>query len=619
MPVRLHAPTPAYTGVGELDAVPALLRAGGPVLLGLEIEAGTTLLAHGGGPGGWAALVRGVGSRGRRRAAETTGAGALARQLGDTAREVTVLLGAESSVARATSRASARAAAAEWRDLDLAVAIAGEHAVRMLALARDLELPAVLVEEQPAVVPVGDDPVDDHGLLAEEQALDAAVPPFAVRMWARAATARAGIALPELLAATEHLVARCRIDTIADLGWGAEPAAVVVATEALAAAGLTFSVAGSAVAGSAVLGSAVEGSAVLGPSVLVEQERVTEALTLLAAEHPGCALLPDGGIVLDGSAVPRRGRRHGHPLAAFDRLDCTELGLATIGVHPDRALSALAHARVEAGDGALSADDLVATHPLAAACGALEFGLETPAVSVLPVSVTASARRYRIEGDAIRPPLRLAGLTDAEIERILGTRPFRSLDDFAARAAPARARMLRLAAEGALDPLLPGVERAAVLARVRALGSEPAPGDDAAPALFAGLDIPLPPPPPPPHAIESYRPMLDELEVLSAGSLVDARPGAEVLVAGLRIAGDRAPRGSTGLSVRLEDGSGVADCAFPADAQRAVGALLSSTRLMLVQGRTREGDDDHVRIEAENAWDLKRMWADWSAQRRRSA
>lgn len=597
--MRLHAGVAAYTGAASLDGMPAALRAGGPVLLGVDLGGGLTVLAHGGSARGWEALVSAVGFRGRRRAGERTVAAALARGLGDGAAAVTVVLGAEADVLTAGSHGAAEALAAEWRALDVVVAVdptAGAPAVRMLRRARRLGLDVVVVEPEPVITV----PRETIGLMAEESAAEVvdAVPASAVRLMTRAMAERAGADAAELLRATARLVARCRVDPIADLGWGSAPPSIDLT-------GLELD----------GIEHRVEDDA-----LVVEHHRVDEAVALLVEQLPGSALLPDGGVLLDGSRVPRRGRSRGLNVAAFDRRECTELGLATIAVRPDRALSALAHARAEAGGVALSATGMAALHPAAMTAGVLEHDAPRPAsaVRVLPGSVVGSGRAYRVEGEAVRAPLRtLAGLTTAEVERILAARPFRSLADFATRAAPARARLLRLAAEGALDELLPDASRAAVIATVRELGSAPAPSDE--PTLFAGLDIPLPPPPPPPHAIESFRPMLDELQVVSAGELAGSRPGAEVLVAGLRVAGDRAPRGSTQLSLRLEDGSGVTDCAFPSGAKTAVGSLLASTRLVLVQGRTRETDDEHISIEAENAWDLKRMWSDWTASRRRSA
>jgi hypothetical protein len=603
--MRLHSGLETVVGDGELDGAPAAFRRGGSVLLGVAVDTGVTVLAHGGGAEGWASLLRAVGPRGRVRKGEPTPAGALARALGERRAAVTVLLGAESALAVAATHGAAESIAAHWRaEFEVAVAVdpVSTDSVRLIRRARRLGLAVVLVGR--SVAPTSGT-AESAGLTidAAETVRPVTVPADALRLLLRQRAERAGGDARQILHATARLVSRCRVDPAADLGWGAPPPAAPSTGAELGGIEL----------------SDIE-HRIDGATVAVQHERFDEALDALRERFPGAALLPGEGIVLDGDRVPIRGRRRGVPVSAFDRRACSELGLATIEVVPDRALSALAHARTQAGGSTLSATGLTALFPAAMTAGALEHAVPVPApaVPVLPGCVIASGRAYRVEADAVRAPLRsVAGLTAAEVERILAARPFRSIDDFAARAAPARERLLRLAAEGALDALLPGAARAAVLSTVRALGSEPAPSDE--PTLFAGLDIPLPPPPPPPHAIESFRPMLDELQVVSAGDLAGSRPGAEVLVAGLRVAGDRAPRGSARLSVRLEDGSGIADCAFPSAAKGAVGSLLAGTRLVLVQGRTCETDDDRITIEAENAWDLKRMWSDWTASRRRSA
>ncbi|NQX28437.1 hypothetical protein HQQ81_13905 [Microbacteriaceae bacterium VKM Ac-2854] len=614
--MRLHSPIPAVIGAGSFDDVPAALRAGGSIVLGVEIEVGTAVLGRGGDADGWAALLRAGARRGRMRAGEATPAGWLARALGEGARAVTVLLGGASSVATAATQGEAARHAAQWRSaFDVAIAVDPRAAgsASLLRRARRLGLTAVLIEDAAAPVEYGADEAGENELetaplLARpgRSQPSQGLPASAMRVLAWQCAERAGTHADELLDATARLVERCRIDPAADLGWGTT--AAPVALTGLELGDITHRIDDA--------------------GLRVQHDRVDDALDLLGARFPGSALLPDGGLVLDGGRVPLRGKRRGLPVSAFGRDDCRGLGLTTIAVAPDRELSALALARAEAGGSTLSATGLAALFPAAMTAGALEHGVPVPAsaVPVLPGCVVASDRLYRVEGACVRAPLRtLAGLTAAEIDRVLAARPFRTLEDFAARAAPARERMLRLAACGALDALLPGLERAAVLARVRALGSAPQPREQPSdqpseePTLFAGLDIPLPPPPPPPHAIETFRAMLDELQVVSAGDLVSSRPGAEVLVAGVRIAGERAPRGSTQLSVRLEDGSGVTECAFPSGAKGAVGSLLAGTRLVLVQGRTRETDSESIAIEAENAWDLKRMWSDWTAQRRRSA
>lgn len=623
-------------GVGEAVAhLRSGAAAGERPVLGVRLSiAGetVTVLAHG-SRGGWEALVT-LLARPRVRRGESA-ASALGRMLGDGAGSVTVLLGDESGVGEAGDVGSARRVLNGWRHgFDVAIAL-GPHPTpgsgRLLALARDAGVPAVLVPgrvDASGGVAAATDAEFGEGLLtgAAPPAQPVAggstgFPPTTAAATLARAHARDARAATAILDSTEFLARRCRVDPVGHVGWGAAPPPAELDR---------------AVALIASLGIAGRTDA---EALAVEHRSVEDAVDAIADGFPDAALLPDGGVVLGGA--PAAGRRRGRPLAALSRRDAIDLGYATIAVRPDRTLSALAHARDETGVELPTLADYAREHPAGYTAGVLEHVLEpersgllaqSVPVTLLPVSVQRSGADHRVEGTAVRRPLAgAARLTAAEVERILAGRPFGSLADFVARAAPASVRLLQLAAEGALDELAWRATRGEIIAAARELaagriaggaaaggGTAEAlavPGAGAEPLLFDGLDIPLPPPPPPAHAIETYRAMLDELEVTPAGALAAARPGAEVLVAGVRVPGSR----SAQLSVRLEDGSGVAECAFPEAARRSVGSLLSGSRLMLVQGRTRETDDDSVAIEAENAWDLKRMWADWSAAHRRSA
>ena len=185
------------------------------------------------------------------------------------------------------------------------------------------------------------------------------------------------------------------------------------------------------------------------------------------------------------------------------------------------------------------------------------------------------------------------------------------------------------------------VTRADVVAHVRELaaGHRPAaPAPDAAhlPMLFDDVygEIPAALPAPEPrervldeldllgldlseHVVDSYRPMLDELGVTRAGDLLALRGGAEVVVAGIRIATQTPPMrsGKRVVFISLDDGSGCADATFFEEAQRRSGPLLFGTQLLLIQGTTRRTGARGVSIQAKQAFDLKQLWAKWSATR----
>lgn len=123
------------------------------------------------------------------------------------------------------------------------------------------------------------------------------------------------------------------------------------------------------------------------------------------------------------------------------------------------------------------------------------------------------------------------------------------------------------------------------------------------------------------HVIESYRPMLDDLGVVRAADLRDHWNGTTVLVAGIRIATQTPPMrsGRRVVFISLDDGSGVSDSTFFDEAQQRAGSLLFGTQLMLIQGRTRRTGERGISLEADDAWDLKTMWREWSATRASSA
>lgn len=303
-------------------------------------------------------------------------------------------------------------------------------------------------------------------------------------------------------------------------------------------------------------------------------------------------------------------------------------------------------------------------------------------IPVLPLDVNRSGLDYRVErvretppGAATRPGdlgVRLAltevqGATAAELDRLLAERPFTSIGDVAERARPSRRLFERLALVGALDAIagVPGAElplsagppagappstaprrgptRADVVARVRELAAAkrspaPPPDDARLPMLFdvhGEIEARLPAPEPrervqdeldilgldlSEHIIDSYRPMLDELGVTRAGDLLTLRGGSEVLVAGIRVATQTPPMrsGKRVVFISLDDGSGCSDATFFDEAQRRSGPLLFGTKLLVIRGTTRRTGERGVSIQAEEAWDLKQLWADWSATARQA-
>jgi error-prone DNA polymerase len=113
------------------------------------------------------------------------------------------------------------------------------------------------------------------------------------------------------------------------------------------------------------------------------------------------------------------------------------------------------------------------------------------------------------------------------------------------------------------------------------------------------------------HAIETYRPMLDDLAVTPAGDLLSLRNGSRVLVAGVRVATQTPPTrsGRRVVFITVDDGTGCAECMFFEPAQSRSGSVLFGTSVLLVAGRTRRTGERGIAIHAEAAWDLKQRWA----------
>ncbi|MCU1546153.1 MAG: polymerase subunit alpha [Homoserinimonas sp.] len=279
-------------------------------------------------------------------------------------------------------------------------------------------------------------------------------------------------------------------------------------------------------------------------------------------------------------------------------------------------------------------------------------------VPILPLDVNASSEVYHVEpvegaesglageGGLASPPLgiRLSfsdvhGLSHSELSRIVVGQPYDSITDFYLRAKPSRGVFQRLGQVGALDSLSQDDRtRGDVVARIRQLTARktrPAEGEQL-PLFIDDRDL-IPTGNPEPsarekvsneldilamelseHVVESYRPMLDEIGVTKASDLLGLWNNTTVLVAGIRVATQTPPMrsGKRVVFISLDDGSGCSDSTFFEDAQQAAGPLLFGTKLMLIQGKTRRTGERGMSILAENAWDLKQLWAQWTQTRK---
>ena len=270
-------------------------------------------------------------------------------------------------------------------------------------------------------------------------------------------------------------------------------------------------------------------------------------------------------------------------------------------------------------------------------------------VPLLPLDVNLSTDTYQVEpvanasrGLGIRIALvNVAGITAKELARILTGQPYASIDDFYTRASPSRPLLTKLAAVGALDSLTMidghAADRGDIIAHVRHLtarrsrpridetgnqlgivvddrNSIPAGHGQLEQAEAIATELGVLGLSTSGHPIDPFRTMLDSLGTTPASQLLTLHNKTEVLVAGIRVATQTPPMpsGKRVVFISVDDGSGViADATFFDEAQDATGPALFSTRLLIIQGRTRRTGARGVSIEATRAWDLRDEWERW--------
>lgn len=281
-------------------------------------------------------------------------------------------------------------------------------------------------------------------------------------------------------------------------------------------------------------------------------------------------------------------------------------------------------------------------------------------VRVLGPDINRSDGCYRAEplatgGWGLRVGLAdLLGINAAEIDRIVAGQPFASLTDFWRRARPDHPTAERLVVAGAFDELY-GIGTAQVPGRRnrrdlllavadlhraerahRQAGHGPAqpaleltgaavtdamgfPSDVPLSGLpemtdtdrvraeldVLGLDISQ-------HVVDFHRPMLDALAVTRSAELLQVRNGAEILVAGVKVATQTPPirSGQRVVFLTLDDASGPVDTAFFADAQDWVGTVFAGW-LLVVRGVVRRSGPRGISLRATGCWDLPALDARW--------
>ncbi|MFF5481129.1 DNA polymerase III subunit alpha [Streptomyces sp. NPDC012935] len=257
-------------------------------------------------------------------------------------------------------------------------------------------------------------------------------------------------------------------------------------------------------------------------------------------------------------------------------------------------------------------------------------------VPILPLDVNVSGVAHRIElvsefekgGGTWGLRLALSdvhGISEAEAARIAQGQPYASLLDFWERGRPSRPLAQRLAQVGALDAFganrrdlqlhLTELHRGArgggggqlPLAGGRKTAAAGLPDLSSSERLSAELgvlsmDASR-------NLMDDHRAFLDELGVVSARRLRDARHGETVLVAGAKAATQTPPirSGKRVIFSTLDDGTGLVDLAFFDDSHDACAHTVFHSWLLLVRGVVQRRGPRSLSVVGSAAWNLAEL------------
>jgi error-prone DNA polymerase len=258
-------------------------------------------------------------------------------------------------------------------------------------------------------------------------------------------------------------------------------------------------------------------------------------------------------------------------------------------------------------------------------------------VPILPLDVNRSGAAHRIE--LVSEPssetagawgLRLAlcdvhGISEAEAARIADGQPYASLLDFWERARPSRPVATRLAQVGALDAF--GANRRDLQLHLAELhrGSRGAGGGqlplaggrktaaaglpDLSSAERLSAELGVLSMDASRNLMDDYRTFLDELGVVSARRLRQARHGETVLVAGAKAATQTPPirSGKRVIFTTLDDGTGLVDLAFFDDSHDACAHTVFHSWLLLVRGVVQRRGPRSLSVVGAAAWNLAEL------------
>ncbi|MET9439510.1 DNA polymerase III subunit alpha [Streptomyces sp. NPDC006610] len=216
-------------------------------------------------------------------------------------------------------------------------------------------------------------------------------------------------------------------------------------------------------------------------------------------------------------------------------------------------------------------------------------------------------------------------ISEAEAARIAAGQPYASLLDFWERARPSRPLAQRLAQVGALDAF--GANRRDLQLHLTELhrgargaggGQLPLAGGrrtaaaglpDLTPAERLSAELGVLSMDASRHLMDDHRAFLDELGVLSARRLRDARHGETVLVAGAKAATQTPPirSGKRVVFSTLDDGTGLVDLAFFDDSHEACAHTVFHSWLLLVRGVVQRRGPRSLSVVGAAAWNLAEL------------
>src|SRR4051812_11842098 len=286
-------------------------------------------------------------------------------------------------------------------------------------------------------------------------------------------------------------------------------------------------------------------------------------------------------------------------------------------------------------------------------------GIVRPRPEWMPASM-ADPSRYGIRLSLTD----VKGIAEEEVSRIVDGQPYRSLADFWQRASVSRPVVERLVIAGGFDSLYgfglrdreagrPARRRRQVTRRdlllqigeldrwsrsgARAAGSGQLsldlfglelPEEEAAPDWAGSRGLPESPAwelvrggrgvrglDASGQVVDFYRRFLSAIGAVPAGELLGCRSGAEVLVAGVKVATQTPPirSGRRVVFVTLDDGTGCTDSTFFEDAQGPYAATVFHSWLLVIRGVLRRTGPRGVSLRATGAWELPALHEAWEA------